>query len=609
MSYIQNLFSSATILRRFILIILTLVCHLIQAQNNKALKWWNPAEEMVSAVEGQVWMGAYESPYDRLPTRMKDAVREPLWNLSKHSAGLMIRFKSNSPQIKIRYELANNQHFAMNHMPATGVSGMDLYAIDSDGKELWCAGSYRFAEKSEYNFQGLNPNDAYHKQGREYRLYLPLYNQVKSLEIGVENSAIFEVLPPRRELPIVLYGTSIAQGACASRPGMAWSTLVQKKLDRPLVNLGFSGNGRLEEPLIDLMTEIEAKIYILDCLPNMTHPGWKRLGIENEDQFKERVQNAVELLKRKRPDTPILLVDHAGHSDASLMTTKKEWFGKVNRLQKEVYEKLVKEGIKDLYYLSYSELRLGQEDMVDGVHPNDLGMWHYAKAYTSKLRTILKEPAGSKSTTIPVSQSREPQNYSWEDRHNEILKINKTLPPKSVILANSIIHFWGGKPKSKFAREDMSWKELFNPMGIGNYAFGWDRIENVLWRIYHEELDGFEAEKILVMIGTNNLHINTDAEILEGLNLLIAAIQKRQPKAQVYLMGLLPRRDAELRISGLNLEIENLAGKLAVNYRDLGAGFLKSDGFLDEELFSDGLHPNRAGYLILREALLPILEE
>ncbi len=87
--------------------------------------------------------------------------------------------------------------------------------------------------------------------------------------------------------------------------------------------------------------------------------------------------------------------------------------------------------------------------------------------------------------------------------------MNETDPPRTVLLANSIIHFWGGLPRTSVAREEESWQEFLTPMGIRNYAYGWDRIENVLWRVHHGELDGFEAERVMVMIGTNNLHLNT----------------------------------------------------------------------------------------------------
>lgn len=89
------------------------------------------------------------------------------------------------------------------------------------------------------------------------------------MQVGVPGNALFNPMAIREEKPIVVYGTSIAQGGCASRPGMAWPALVGRKLDRPLINLGFSGNGRLEKEVIDLIAEIDAKVYVLDCLPNL----------------------------------------------------------------------------------------------------------------------------------------------------------------------------------------------------------------------------------------------------------------------------------------------------------------------------------------------------
>jgi lysophospholipase L1-like esterase len=121
-------------------------------------------------------------------------------------------------------------------------------------------------------------------------------------------------------------------------------------------------------------------------------------------------------------------------------------------------------------------------------------------------------------------------------------------------------------------------------------------------------LDGFKADKIMVMIGTNNLHLNTDDEIIEGLRLLIEGIRNRQSAAKIVLMGILPRRNYEARIFNLNLEITQLAAGLQVTYNDIGSIFLQMDNKVNESLFSDGLHPNKSGYRMMRDALLPILK-
>ena len=587
---------------RAIITILFLSLTTIALCQENAFIWHNPLDAGYQVIEGQAWHRETTDPYDRLPSRVEPLVRKPVHDLSKQSAGLMIRFRTNAKQIKIRYQTGKTENYALNHMPATGVSGVDLYSINTHGVEQWCKGFRSFKDTVLYTFSGLTVDSTFHNLGPEYRLYLPLYNQVKWLEVGVGKNNHYEFLPVRLEKPIVVYGTSIAQGACASRPGMAWTSILGRKMDRPLINLGFSGNGLLEDPIIDLLTEIDAKVYVLDCLPNL-------IGNRvSNDSISVRVRRAVKTLQAQKPNAPILLVDHAGYTDGGTNRARQESYEEVNQIQTSTYNEMIAEGLTGLYYLTEEEIGLGMDDMVDGTHPTDLGMLHYAEAYEAKLRTILHEEKGTISTTNPVVQYREPLNYDWQKRHREILEINKTESPRTIIIANSIIQFWGGNPKSKLARDRASWQNILTPAGVWNYAYGWDRLENVLWRIYHGELDGFSAEKVLLMIGTNNLHLNTNEEILEGLSMITKAIKQRQPSAEIVLMGILPRRDYEGRIKLLNEEIAKLAGKHEVNFADLGHVFLAEDDKIQESLFSDGLHPNKDGYQELIKVLEPLVK-
>ncbi|MEX0316192.1 MAG: SGNH/GDSL hydrolase family protein [Allomuricauda sp.] len=376
---------SKSFIKRIILLLACLGCANGFSQEEE-LKWWNPKSGDINYVEGQAWPKEVEGPYYRLPQRVANKLTHGVYNLGKQSAGLVIRFQTNSPVIHIRYQIGNNDNYAFEHMPATGVSGVDLYTFDKEGKEVWCAARRKFSDTISYIYEKLGVL----KTMREYRLYLPLYNQVTHLKIGVDSNSDFSPLPKRNMKPILVYGTSIAQGACASRPGMAWTAQLSRALDLPLVNLGFSGSGRLEIPMIDLMTEIDAQVYILDCMPNMTPPTWKNLGIENDTMFKERIIKAVKGLRSSRKNTPILLVEHAGYSDEHVSSSSRIRFEKVNKLQKEAYLQLMNEGIKNLYYMTKEEIGLQMDDTVDGVHPTDLGMLHYAEAYSNKLRSILK---------------------------------------------------------------------------------------------------------------------------------------------------------------------------------------------------------------------------
>lgn len=570
-----------------------------------SLKWWNPQSSTFPVLEGQAWPKEVKNPYDRLPARMENLARKPVWDLSHQGAGLMIRFRTNSKKIKIRYGV-NGSH-GMPHMPPTGVSGVDLYAISSDGDKLWCAGKWNFKDTLSYDFNDLPPNDTYHKHGREYRLYLPLYNSVKWLEIGVKDGAEFTPLAVRPEKPIVAYGTSIMQGACASRPGMAWTAILGRNMDRQVINLGFSGNGRMEKEMMDLVGEIDAKVFILDCLPNMTIRTDANYSMTADEVFK-RLTEGAKSLRKKWSNTPIVLAGNPGCTDGAMNPGRLKYCQEANAVLDKAFASLKAEGIQEIYKISGDDFNQSIETTVDAVHPSDLGMQMYAEGYERHLRKILHEEKGSLVTTIPRTQLRELNGYDWEARHKETLEQNRKTPPKTVVIGNSITHFWGGLPKGYRVVSENSWSNTFGKKNVVNMGSGWDRIENVLWRIYNGELDGFSAKQIFVNIGTNNFQNNTNEEILEGWKVLINAIKVRQPSAELYMMGVYPRRNEEERVVKINLQLAQLCGDLNVSYLDPGKVFLK-DSKIDETLFSDGLHPNEKGYTLLGSAIKPFVKE
>jgi lysophospholipase L1-like esterase len=589
---------------RFVLLFSFLVTSQLALGQSSALKWWNPQSSEFTVLEGQGWPKELKSPYDRLPARAEEAVTKAVWNLSTQSAGLMLRFRSNAPEITIRYTVSGKH--ALPHMSATGVSGVDLYAVTTNGEQKWCAGRFSFGDTIVYSFKNIEPNDQFHKLGRDYRLFLPLYNQVKWMEIGVPESSTFTPLSVRPDKPVVVYGTSIAQGACASRPGMAWTSILGRKLDHPLINLGFSGNGKLDKAVIDLLHEIDAKIYVLDCLPNLIIQDPK--SEINAEEIKKRIDYAVRTLRAKRPDVPILLAEHAGYTDEGLNPQRRHYYQEANEILRESFNKLNAEGIKQIYLLPIQDFNQDIETMVDGTHPSDLGMLRYAQGYETHIRRILQEPVGTTSTTTPVTQLRELGGYDWEARHREILEMNKKETPKTVVIGNSITHFWGGSPKGHRVSGADSWVSTFGETGVRNMGYGWDRIENVLWRVYHGELDGYQPKQIFVNIGTNNLDYNSDDEIVKGWELLIEAIKSHQPKAELVMIGLYPRRKKEERVAKLNSSLAALAGKVQIKYIDPGKVLLKKDRTIDESFFSDGLHPNAKGYAQLGLAIRPFVK-
>jgi hypothetical protein len=329
-------------------------------------------------VEGKGWPDT-RSFYDRLPARAEKLVRAPVWDLSRHSAGLCVRFTTDATALHARWALTSDR-LALPHMPATGVSGLDLYVETGPGKWRWLGVGQpsQSPVSTALLVGGLPPGT------RNYLLYLPLYNGVRSLEIGIDKRSKLVRPAPRTgegSKPLVFYGTSITQGGCASRPGMVHTALLGRRLGRPVINLGFSGNGRMEPELAKLLAELDPAVYVLDCLPNMTAQG-----------VAERVEPFVRTLREARLHTPILLVEDRFYANASLLPALRQHNEQNHAALRKAYERLVKDGCKGLHYLS-GELLLGEdgEATVDGSHPTDLGFTRQADAFEAVLRPLLKK--------------------------------------------------------------------------------------------------------------------------------------------------------------------------------------------------------------------------
>jgi lysophospholipase L1-like esterase len=324
-------------------------------------------------VEGRGW-NETKRYYDRLPGKAEGVVRDPVWGLSRDSAGMVARFETDATEISVRYTL-RSVSLAMPHMPATGVSGVDLYA-KHNGVWRWLAISHPTSKSATLATGGLDPGR------REYLLYLPLYNGVESVEIGVPKDAAFVPQPPRTQKPIVFYGTSICQGGCASRPGMLYTSIIGRRLDWPVINLGFSGNGTMDASIGDLMGEIDAAVYVIDCLPNM-----------QANQVAERTEPLVRQLRKARPDAAIVLVEDRTYDNAFLHKDSRDRQAASRAAFKAAYDKLLADGVKGLAYVPGDTL-LGAdgESTVDSSHPNDLGMMRMADALTPVLKPLVGKP-------------------------------------------------------------------------------------------------------------------------------------------------------------------------------------------------------------------------
>jgi lysophospholipase L1-like esterase len=574
--------------------LMILACGMTLNGYAQTLEWHNPLNEKFPTINGRAWNAETGDNYSRLPERAKSLVRSYLWDMAVQSAGLSIAFRTTSPTIDVRYTVSDE--IGKWGMAATGASGVDLYALDVNGNRRWCAARMNFSDTISFRYNDINyVGDP--AQGYEFRLYLPLNNRVTSLKIGTEEGKPFSFIPVPTERPIVVYGTSIAQGACVGRPGMSWTNIVERESGHPLINLGFGGQGQLEAPLFELMNEVDASLYIIDCMPNM-----------NGDLTKEiyqRTIDGVKTLRSKHPDTPILLVEHSGYANESTSAVAERSYRSSNAELLRAYQALIAEGTTKLFYLTHDEIGLKMEDMVEGIHPNEMGMRRYADAYLKRIHEILGEDIAT--TFTPCRQQRD--SYNWLERHEEVVRLNHEEKPDIVLIGNSITHYWAGTPTARDARGTKSWAKLFKGHTVRNMGFGWDRIENALWRIYHGELDGFEAKKVFLLLGTNNLDRNDDEEIVDGILALVKAVRSHQPSARIYVCGILPRAWAESHVRLVNDLLQRRLIGADATYVDMTPEVVQEDGRVINELFIDGLHPNEEGYARMAKMLEKAVKE
>ncbi len=325
-------------------------------------------------VEGRAWTDHERLRfYDRFPVAAKTMVTEAVWNLSRSSTGMVARFMTDSPSIWVNFELMSSSFNGRNMSPM-GASGFDLYARDDEGKWRWVESTGPGEVKARTKVvAGLAPGE------REYALYLPLRNGINDLQIGVDASAAFTGLAPREVRPIVFYGTSINHGASASRAGMVHTAILGRWFDRPVVNLGFAGNGRMHAAVGEWLGKIDAAVFVIDCLPNL-----------NAEKVRQRAVPLVKQLRAARPGTPIVLVEDRRNTNSWILPARNAHHDANHAALQEAYESLQAEGVEELYYIPGDDL-MGHdsEATADGSHPSDLGFMRQAEVFFPVLQEAL----------------------------------------------------------------------------------------------------------------------------------------------------------------------------------------------------------------------------
>lgn len=324
-----------------------------------------------------------ERIFSRLPANLQDSLRAGLWDRQQCSAGMGIRFATDSKSVGIRYDLLWNTH--MIHMADTGLKGTDLYIFEGDS--VW-----RHVNTNRPNIKkGTEKNcEATYVENlapgmKEFMVYLPLYDGVTSMDIVVDSGAVITPGNPSiidKNKKIVAYGTSILQGGCASRTGMASTNIISRDLNCEVVNLGFSGEGKMDFAMARALAKIpDVDCYVLDPVPNCT-----------EMMCDTLTYDFVNILRTLRPEVPIVMVEGPIYPYARYDSYFGNYLPKKNAAYRRNYERLKADNPENLYYVTSENLDGVEDDgTVDGIHLTDLGFKYYAAKLTPVLRDILTQ--------------------------------------------------------------------------------------------------------------------------------------------------------------------------------------------------------------------------
>ena len=403
-----------------------------------------------------------------------------------------IDFGTNSPEITVRYVLdGRNVPKGATEMASVGV---DLYDIDNDGGFHLLNGTSdlgkTIGDTLTFSFRVDYGKSA--KNGNWFRLYLPLYNEVKWMEIGAAGGTYFHFEPVPVEKAIAVYNVPVET---VDRPAKAVRNILQRKADFP-----------------------------------------------------------VKVVSRK-------------------------------------------ESRKQDYFFAVDGAKADTVATLEAIY-NALGT-------TTDLPDIIK----------PLRQRRDYGFYDWAERHSRVLYRERCIAPNPeiVMIGNSITHYWSGEPSHKTWHAGVdSWNDIFADRNVINCGYGWDRLGNMMWRMMHEELDGFSAKHIFVMAGTNDIYSRTEEAIAEGMVGLVEYIRVKQPRARIHVVHIYPRRKAIDRVDKVNAAADRLlkeSGLTNYDIVDVKSVLTKADGTLDESLFRDGLHPNEEGYRRIAEVYRKYIQD
>lgn len=322
-----------------------------------------------------------DAPYRRFPVSVEKRLPERkaperIQDLCHCSAGLYIRFRSDAKVLKASWEVEFYDLWPFGHMTDANKRGLDIYALE-DGK--WVFMGVARPRDQRVNTTALTSNPE--GKMREYMLYLSNYDHVKWVKIGHPKGTTLEMplaRTPRSDSPVLVYGTSITQGGCSSRPGLGYTNIMSRILDRTVINVGLSGNGCFDLPVAEYMTQTKnPSCIVLDNMANCQ--------VETVENF---AIPFISILRKAYPTVPIICVNKPTAAGRYYNADSRESGRLLNESFRKVYDQLRAEGDANIHFLDLAKEMNGCEYTVDGVHYTDPGMVELAERISEAVKDV-----------------------------------------------------------------------------------------------------------------------------------------------------------------------------------------------------------------------------
>ncbi len=337
---------------------------------------WIDAFDGRLALRGLGWLEENRGAksFRRLPDRAAGKMSQGVQALSWCPASAFVSFITDSPSVTVR--LLNDNCTTMRHMPSSGSAGAELFLREGN---RWLSLAMAIPDQGSPEFERELVKEL-PKSMREFRLYLPLYMQLRALSIGLERGAVVKPAPAEAGTkPLFIYGTSITQGGCASTAGSDFVSILGRTLETEVINFGFSGNGKGEPEVAELIAEIDAEMFVLDYAANC-----------EPERLAGTLPEFVRILRARHPKTPIVLVGVPCYN--SVLWSREAWKTQGGRRDAMIdfYIRTKQAGDDNLHYIDgFGLLGPGATgDYCDGVHPTSAGFVQMAERLAPHLTAI-----------------------------------------------------------------------------------------------------------------------------------------------------------------------------------------------------------------------------